>query len=260
MKTIEQLISKKNNYKNPYIAVFNSLETRVDSAILNLIDFISSNSKENINERFFTEYMGDYDKYTIKSQTILDTACNLVYKPGFGWENGYPQMMFQKLFDLGLDFTKETKMYKIPRKELDLALIEKDFELEIQSSEFTKDNVFGELALEEKNILLLKFAYSQMTQEDFNKRVQKYSTLHNAVQKGQKNLIHFLITDCKINPNILDSDNNSPLFSIKEYEIIEELAKYEINWFQTNVLGKDCINVFTNLNNKEVGKKLIDFA
>ena len=260
MKTIEYMISKKNNYNNPYIALFNSLESRVDSAILNLIDFISSNTKNNINETFLTEYSGDYDQYTIKSQTILDTACNLAYKSGFSWESGIPQKMFQKLFDLGLDFTKETKLYKIPRKETDIISVEKDFEFKIQSSELTKDNVFGELSLEEKNILLLKFAYSQMNQEDFNNRVKKYRTLHNAVQKGQKNLIYFLITDCKINPNVLDQDNNPPIFSIKEYDIIEELAKYEINWFQTNILGKDCINIFTNLNNKNVGKKLIDFA
>ncbi len=260
MKTIEFIISEKNNYKNPYVALFNSLESRVDSAILNLIDFTSSNTKENINETFFNEYSGDYDQYTIKAQTILETACNLTYKSGFGWESGTPQKMFQKLFDLGLDFTKEVKLYKIPRKETDFVSVEKEFEVKIQASEFTKDNVFGELSLEEKNILLLKFAYSQMNQEDFNNRVKKYRTLHNAVQKGQKQLIHFLIKDCQINPNLLDQDNNPPLFSIKDYDVIEELSKYEINWFQTNVLGKDCINIFTNLNNKDVGKKLIDFA
>lgn len=261
MKTLDEIIGAENNYDNPYIAVFSSLENKVDNAILHLIDFISTKTDKDINEPFLKESFGEYDKYTIKLHSILDIACNLTFKSGYGWETGTPQTMFQKLFDLGLDFTKETKLYKIPRKEIEELIKEGYLYSKIETSEDREDNVFGNLSgLEEKNILLIKFAYKQMDQNEFNKRVQKYRTLHEAIQKGQKNLMHFLIKECKIDPNILDKDDSPPLFSVKEYEMIEELSKYDINWFQTNKFSKDSINIFTNLNNKDVGKKLIDFT
>ena len=72
--------------------------------------------------------------------------------------------------------------------------------------------------------------------------------------------MHFLIQDCKIDPNILDENDSSPLFYVNDFEMIQELAQYDINWFQINKSNKDCINIFTNLNYNESVKKLIDFS
>lgn len=126
--SLERKIQDLNNDKNPYFLFFKSLHYKVDSSILKLIDFISENTKENINEVFFWENgINENNCLVIKESSILDIVCNLKFKPKHDWESGIPEKMFKKFFDLGFaykqiskeDFAFRVKKYKTLHKAIE---------------------------------------------------------------------------------------------------------------------------------------------
>lgn len=274
----ENLINKLNNYGNTYIAfaqsIANSNSTHGES-FEKLLEFIAKNSKNNINDNIFTVHE-EYDHigseftkcYKVNMGSIIELLGITQYEHNWGWHTGKPKKIFDILEKAGLDFNKETNSWLIQEDRFDSFLrsvnSKEDFFNNIEEFSVKKiisDPVFGKLNdNEERNICLLGHSYNQMLPGDFEKRIIKNKTLHNAVASSNHKLIKFLIEDCKVNPNIKNQDLETPLFFCKDPSTLKLLNEYQLNWFSKNVLGKDCLSLFTVLSQKEYSKEMIEFA
>ena len=272
---IIELKNKINKIDNPYVSLALSLDQNQGASIVPLLKFITENTKEDINQNIFNIEVANsrYSRYSqnseinIKMSNILDILGDFTYDNDYGWDTEYPSKIFNLLEKKGLDFTREVEYWSIDFEQFNTwnninneqDLIQKIKDANI-TSKFT-DVIFNKpLAGENRNICLLGHAYKQMSQDEFVSRVIKYQTLHEAVENNNKNLIKFLIEECKIDPNLKNSDLSTPLLNCNTVETLEFLGQYKINWFSKNVLGKDCLSFFTAFTDKEKSKEMIDFA
>jgi len=271
LNTLPEII---NNLNNPYIALAESIRDKEqNSSLINLLSFIKSNTKENINEEmFFVEhsknsYYNRNDTMNILSNNIIEIIGSIPYSSTYSWRNNKPNEIFNLLESLNFDFTKETKIWSIPANNIEefidvknkSDLINKLQELNINFE--LNDPIFNNVSMqEERNICLLGKAFKQMKKEDFEKRVQKYETLIEAVKQNKINLIKFLIEDCGVNPNITNDNLTTPIMVCNKLSTLELLNNYNIDWFAKNILGKDCISNFTTLSDKEQSKDMVNLA
>jgi hypothetical protein len=265
-----------NDYNNPYIALAQSLNNNggQGKAVEQLLLFLTTSTNANINDKFLKintvneTLNGEYFRgVSIRIGSILEVLGGMSYENGYDWFTNKPANFFDILEKAGFDFTVESTNWLISYENFqqltNRVKTKEDFfnlvdELSVQKT--VTDPVFGQNSFEERNICLIGHAYKQMLQNDFEDRVTKHKTLHNAVASSNKNLIKFIIDDCKVNPNIKDENLATPLFYCRDPETLEVLGQYKINWFSKNVLGKDCVSSFTGFYNKEHSNEMIDFA
>jgi hypothetical protein len=272
-----ELMNKINNYKNPYIALANSLKNQYHEqgqGLIELIRFITKNAKDDINEVFFdiskTHYKenNEYKScYKIKRINILDILVNIKYDEDFGWETGKPKELFVLLEKAGFNFTKDSPTWFIKEKDyIKINNIENKAEIlnNIKELSFAKEvdnTIFGlENNPEHKSIALLSHVFSQMFPEDFIEKIAKYKTLHNAVKFSQHELIEFLVEGCNVDINLKDNESCTPLFYCETLETLEFISKYKLDWFSKNTLGKECLSFFAGVEDKLESNKMISFS
>jgi len=275
-----EFINKINNYSNPYIAFAMAFQDETNyqgPAFIELVKFLTNSSKDNINEKFFTirsegETINDkyFNCYEIKHQNIGDILSKVLYEKISDWDIGKPQEIFNLLEKTGFNFTKDISVWKIKQDELEIFSNSINNQSDLvnflnkhaikQGKENSIFNIPYYHTNENKIICLLSHAYSQTFPEDFVTKVAEYNTLHMAVKKQMYNLIDFLIEKCDVSPNIKNEKNDIPLFYCDNLDVLKYLEKYQLDWLHKNNLDKDCISVFTGLEDKHISTKMVNYS
>lgn len=277
-----ELTNRINNYKNPYLALAQSLQDTYHEqgqGLVELIRFMSRNAKDDINEFFFnitetTKYTDDKDIrcYKIERKNILDVLVKLRYEQEFGWDTGKPKEVFVLLEKTGFLYTRDTPTWFIKTSDYHQIkdITNKDDFLkkvrEIHIEEYKNvDNPIFQLnnsphTPEEKTITLLSHAFTQMFPEDFEAKVAKYRTLHNAIKFNNHEVIKFLVEGCNININIKDNELATPLFYCEKLETLTFINQYKLDWFNKNISDKECLSCFASIADKEESIQMIKFA
>jgi hypothetical protein len=274
-----ELMNKINNYKNPYIALAQSLQNNhheQGQGIVDLLRFITKNSKDDVNEFFFnisqkSEYVDDelIRFYKIERKNILDVLVELRYEKEFGWDTGKPKELFVLLEKAGFLFTrdsptwliKETDYHQIKEINNKEDFVKKVREIHIEEYKQVNNPIFVfRNAPEEKTMALLSHTFTQMFPEDFAEKVSKYRTLHNAVKSNNREVIKFLVEGCNIDINIKDSDLATPLFYCETLDTLNIINQYKLDWFNKDTANKECLSYFASLEDKEESRQMIRFT
>lgn len=272
-----ELMDKINNYQNPYVSLALSLENSYQQhgkELVELIKFVIKNSKDNINESYFSIEEDSFtlnDKfkryYKIKQNNILDILVDLRVHKEFDWATNKPQELFILLEKAGFNFTKDSPTWIINVEDyskLENINNKNEFIQKVKELAIHKKNANSIFGLnddtQEKIISLLGHAFNQMFPEDFTEKLIEYNTLHNAVKFKQHDLIDFLVKDCNIDINIKNENSATPLFYCNNFETLNFISKYKIDWFNKNNSDKECLSIFAGLEDKQESVQMIRFA
>lgn len=276
-----ELMNKINNYKNPYVALAQSLQDNYHEqgqGLIELVRFITKSAKDDVNEFFFNiERSNEYidDKlvwcYKIERKNILDVLVKIRYEEEFGWDTGKPKEIFVLLEKTGFLFTRDTPTWFVKETDFDFHQVKDidnkdDFlkkirEIHIEDRKKVENPIF-ELnnSLEAKTMALLSHAFTQMFPEDFAGKIAKYRTLHNAVKFNNHQVIKLLVEACNIDINIKDNELATPLFYCEKLETLTFINQYKLDWFNKDVTDKECLSFFASLDDKQESLQMIKFT
>ncbi len=275
MKNEEQIIIEKiNNFNNQYICLGNMINIGSPisaKSVINLINLIDNNTND-INEVFITKISKDYrNDLSFKISSIANVLTEVTFSNYEIWENSDTEKLFNMLADRGLNFNNEIIKTSFQNLETEYFLKFKnveDFLREIkEKNDYTNSSEIYSITTEyggvksdtEKQIYLLKKAYMQVTQENFNKKIKEYRVLHKAVAFSQLNLVKFLLNDCFVPVDLEDDMEQNAIFHATNIASLETISSFNPNWMKKNKDNKDVLSVYTR-HNKDVGKKLIEYA
>ncbi len=275
MKNEEQIIIESiNNFNNQYICLGNMINIGSPisaKSVINLINLIDNNTND-INEVFITKISKDYrNDLSFKISSIANVLTEVTFSNYESWENSDNEKLFNILSDRGLNFNNEIIETNFQNIEIEYFLKFKNIEdllIEIkEKNEYTRNSEIYSIRTEyggvksdtEKQIYLLKKAYKQVTQEDFNKKIKEYGVLHNAVAFSQLNLIKFLLNDCLVPVDLEDDMGQNAIFHATNIASLETISSFHPDWTKKNKDNKDVLSVYTR-HNKDIGKKLIEYA
>lgn len=262
---------KFNNYKNIYIAFASLVKEGMNEALLPMLENIDSQKSFDINETFFVyngyEYFKSERYLKIEERNLLDSILISTFENHNNWDKNFTSKIVDFFVDKKVDFKHEGKVFVITEEELINAIENSTNKKELRNELVKKSNhikdvssVFNKGNEEIKKIKLLNAAYNNLEFSDFNELIKKHKILHFAVEKKEFNLINLLIAEKKVDVNLEDDKNSTPLLYANSLEAVKFIAQYEPNWFAVNAEGKDCVNCFSVIYDKEVSNRMISFA
>lgn len=226
---------------------------QTNNPFLNIAINISNTNVFDKSSFSLIEFLLDYEhfkNFDINESMLVDTN----YQSNYGYQNEnniFLRNFFNIVFIMDNSFNPDliNKLVSIGMK-IDPFLKDKSGNIE-------SDILFSRPELDERrNIFLMNLYLNQNGIEDFTHQIKKFNTLHNLVSLNKLNVLEYLLKHVDI--NLTNNNLETCIMYVKNPDTLNFLAKYNPNWSQKDIFGKDASSFYSGHHNDEIKKILLD--
>jgi hypothetical protein len=240
--------------KNPFINLIahsfhhSSEKPEITSYMLGMIDEFFANDwhkKYDINESFYF-YMNAKEDVVYKG--------NIFYflpqmHHGIFQDDDYGRQFYNRLFEAGLNPAELTHVYSVNEDAPEI-LTSKNIESSLKFIRHTHGLLDFLNINERRGLFFMNHIHQILPDNVFHQYMKEFSVLHKMVQYK---LVGFIAQSQEFNVdvNMLDAQLNTPVFYIRDAEVLQAFDKLPVNWLYKNPDGKDVLSMFSTLDNEK---------
>lgn len=250
-KSVPHLIE---SVKNPFINLIahsfhhSSNTPEITSYMLGMMDEFFANDwhkKYDINESFYF--------YLNANEDVVYKGNIFYFLPqmhhGIFQDDDYGRQFYNRLFEAGLNPTELTQVYSVNEDAPEI-LTSKNIESSLKFIRHTHGLLDFLSINERRGLFFMNHIHNMLPENTFQQYMKEFSVLHRMVQYKLVDSIA-QSQEFNVDINMLDAQLNTPVFYIRDAEVLQAFDQLPVNWLYKNPDGKDVLSMFSALDNEK---------